>query len=59
MDMNRILISRLKRFLCVHLFFHLNSMVNLEFIFHFYAVVIRIIQTFQTRDAVLAAASRA
>ena len=31
-------------------------MFNLSFISHFYAVVIRIIQTFQTKDAMLAAA---
>ena len=54
-SINRMLISQLKRFLGVKFMFptvtiQLNSMFNLAFISHFYAVVIRIIQTFQTQD---------
>ena len=47
---NRILISQLKIFQVLNLCFHLDSMFNLAFISHFYAVVIRIIQTFQLQD---------
>ena len=49
-SINRMLISQLKRFLCEKIF-HLDSMFNLLFISHFYAVVIRIMQMFQTQDA--------
>ena len=37
----------------LNLCFHLDSMFNLAFISHFYAVLIRIIQTFQHKDAML------
>ena len=50
-SVNRMLISQLKRFLFAKLCFHLDSMFNLAFISHFYAVVIHFIQTFQTQDA--------
>ena len=36
-----------------NLCFHLDSMFNLAFISYFYAVVIRIIQMFQPKDAML------
>ena len=55
---NKMLISQLKRFLCVNLCFHLDS--NLVFISHFYAVVIHIITFQNTRcagDAITLAAS--
>ena len=37
--------------MCKILCFHLDSMFNLLFISHFYAVVIRFIQMFKTQDA--------
>ena len=51
-SINRMFISQLKRFLCVKFMFPLcfHSMFNLAFISHIYAVVIRIIQTFQLQD---------
>ena len=45
-SINRMSISQLKRFLGVKLYFHLDSMINLAFVTHFYAGAIRIIQTF-------------
>ena len=51
-SINRMLISQLKRFLGVNCF-HIDSMFNLAFISHFYAVVIRIIQTFEPKDVML------
>ena len=49
-SINRMLISQLKRFLGVKFMFLPDSMFDLAFISHFYAVVIRIIQTFQLQD---------
>ena len=54
-SINRMLIFQLKIFLIEveNLCFHLDSMFNLAFISHFYAVVIRIIQTFEPKEAML------
>ena len=52
-SINRMLISQLKRFLGVKFMFPHRSMFNLVFVSHFYAVVIRIIQTFEPKDAML------
>ena len=52
-SINRMLISQLKRFVCVKFGFHLDSMFNLSFVSHFCAVVIRIIQTFQSQDVII------
>ena len=53
-SINRMLISQLKRFSVQNLCFHLDSMSNLAFISHFYAVrnaVLFLISMFQTLDA--------